>query len=84
MQMHNPPHPQVAERLGVSASTVQRLVAGKSRVSPNRHCGCRGCWAAAPKAGWRCMTATTCGRPGNGRITRLHCDVMSVQAEIAL
>ena len=26
---------QVAERLGVSASTVQRLVAGKSRVSPD-------------------------------------------------
>ena len=26
---------QVAERLGVSASTFQRLVAGKSRVSPD-------------------------------------------------
>ncbi len=26
---------QVAERLGVSASTLQRLVAGKSRVTPN-------------------------------------------------
>jgi addiction module HigA family antidote len=27
---------QVAERLGVSATTLQRLVAGKSRVSPDR------------------------------------------------
>ena len=59
---------QVAERLGVSGSTFQRLVAGKSRVSPDMALRLRGCWGAVPKAGSPCRTATTSGRRGSDSI----------------
>jgi addiction module HigA family antidote len=53
---------ELASKLDVAASTLHRILIGKSGVSPEMALHLSG---VRPKVGWQCNTAMTCGRRSN-------------------
>jgi addiction module HigA family antidote len=56
---------ELAATLGVSASTLNRILTGSSAVSPEWRCAFRRRWAALPRVGLPCSPTMTCGGRGN-------------------